>query len=151
MLKLASSILGGLLLLAGTVGCFMLAGHHPSILFYFVPLLAMLLIPTACAILAFGFNGPAVVLRSFAALWSSEYHAEPEARRIMSAFIGYVYGAGAFVFLVSLLSVLGCLAEVVASGLTQRFGQCVAGTIVALMYPIVLAELVLRPVKHRLA
>jgi flagellar motor component MotA len=151
VLKRASFILGFLLLLAGTIGCFMLAGNSPSVLFFFVPFLAMLLIPVGCSIIAFGIRGPIVVLRSFTALWSSEPTNEPHATRVISACIGYVYGAGAFVFLASLLTIMSCLSEVAASGLTQRLGQDVAGTIVSLIYTVVISELVLRPLKHRLA
>ena len=151
MLKFASFILGVLLLLAGTIGCFMLAGNSPAILFFFVPLLAMLLIPIGCSIIAFGIRGPIVLLRSFATLWRSEHTKTPEATRIISACIGYVYGAGAFVFLASLLSIMACLSEVVAFGLTERFSQTIAGTIVSLIYPVIFAELLLRPLKHRLA
>lgn len=112
----------------------------------------MLLIPIGCSIIAFGIRGPIVVLRSFAAaLRCSEHTNTSEATRIISAYIGYVYGAGAFVFLASLLTIMACLSEVTASGLTERFGRTVAGTIVSLIYPVVFAELGLRPLKHRLA
>ena len=129
----------------------MLAGHSPANLVFFVPSLAMLLIPTGCSIVAFGVRGPIVVLRSFAALCRSEPTRAPDAKRIISACIGYVYGAGAFVFLASLLSIMASLREVVTSGLTQHFDEIVEITIVSLMYPVVLSELVLRPLKHRLA
>ncbi|MEO6003785.1 MAG: hypothetical protein ABIZ04_09920 [Opitutus sp.] len=149
MLKLASLILGFLLILAGTIGCFMLAGNRPAALFFFVPSLAMFLIPVGCSTLAFGVRGPMVVLRSFVtALGCVESMETSEAPRIISACIGYVYGAGAFVFLASLLS---CLADVAASGLTPHLGETVAATIVSPIYTIVLAELVLRPLRHRLA
>jgi hypothetical protein len=151
MLKPASVILGFLCLLGGTIGCFMLAGNHPRALFFFVPALAMFLIPIGCATIGFGVHGPIVVFRSFAGLGGWNHTKTPEAMQIISAFIGYVYGAGAFVFLASLLSIMACLSEVAASGLTQRFGGTVAGTIVSLIYMVVLAELVLRPLKHRLA
>jgi hypothetical protein len=149
MLRLASLILGFLFLLAGTIGCFMLAGNRPHILFFFVPALAMLLIPIGCSTIAFGIRGPILVLRSFsAAIWSSEHTKTSEAPRIISTYIGYVYGAGAFVFLASLLT---CLSHVAASGVTGNLSQTVAGTIVSLIYTVVFAELVLRPLKHRLA
>jgi hypothetical protein len=151
MLKLASAFLGFLFLLGGTIGCFMLAGNRPAILFFFVPALAMFLIPIGCATIAFGIRGPVVVLRSLAAaLWCPEQTTMPEATRALSACIGYVYGAGAFVFFASLLTLTTCFSEVAASGLTERFAQTVAGTIVSLIYTVVFAELVLRPLKHRL-
>jgi hypothetical protein len=148
MIRLVSSILGFLLLIAGTIGCFMLAGHSPTILFFLPPALAILLIPVGCSTLAFGFHGPVVVARSFAALWSTRHIVPSEATRILSAFIGYVYGAGAFVFLASLLSILACITE---SGLTVGFRGNVTATIVSLIYAVVLAEVVLRPLKHRVS
>lgn len=150
MLKMASFLLGSLFLLGGTIGCFMLAGNSPAILFFFVPSLAMLLIPIGCTTIAFGFRGPIVVFRSFKALWRSEHSKTSEATRILSAFIGYVYGAGAFVFLASLLTVMACISDVAASGFNGSFGRNVGATIASLMYPVVFAELVLRPLKHRL-
>jgi hypothetical protein len=152
MLKLASIILGLLFLLGGTIGCFMLAGNRPAGLFFFVPALAMFLIPTGCSIIAFGIRGPILVFRSFAAaLGCSELTQTPEATRIISACIGYVYGAGAFVFFASLLTLTAGFSEVAASGFTEHFGQTVAATIVSLVYTVVFAELVLRPLRHRLA
>jgi len=147
MLKLASVILGLSLLLAGTIGCFMLAGNHPAGLVFFVPSLAMLLIPVGCSTLAFGFRGPVVVLRSFAALWGSGHTNAAEAARIISACIGYVYGAGAFVFLASLLTIT----KMAEFSPIEALGGCVAPTLASLLYTVVLAELVLRPLKHRLA
>ncbi len=152
MLKLASVILGLLFLVGGTIGCFMLAGNRPATLFFFVPALAMFLIPVGCSTIAFGISGPMVVLRSCAAaLGCSEHTKASEATRIISACIGYVYGAGAFVFFASLLTLTAGVSEVAASGLTEHFTGTVAGTIVSLIYTVVFAELVLRPLKHRLA
>ena len=151
MRTLAPCVLGFLLLLAGTIGCFMLAGNPPAILFYFVPSLAMLLIPIGCSTIAFGMRGPLGLVRSLTVLWGSEQSNRSEVRQILSAYIGYVYGAGAFVFLASLLSIMACLSEAAAFGLTEQLGRNVAATIVSLMYPVVLAELLLRPLKHRLA
>lgn len=152
MLKLASIALGFLFLLLGTIGCFMLAGNHPATLFFLVPALAMFLIPVGCATVAFGLRGPAVVFRSLAAaLWGSEPTPASEAARIISACIGYVYGAGAFVFFASLLTLMADVSEVAASGFTEHFGRTVAATIVSLIYTVVVAELMLRPLKHRLA
>jgi len=152
MLKLASVLLGLLFLLGGTIGCFMLAGNRPETLFFFVPSLAMFLIPIGCSTIAFGIRGPIVVLRSIAAaLWCSEHTKTSEAKRIISASIGFVYGAGAFVFFASLMTLTASLSEVAASGLIEHFSQTVAGTMVSLIYTVVFAELVLRPLKHRLA
>jgi hypothetical protein len=152
MLKLASVALGFLLLLAGTIGCFMLAGNRPAILFFFVPALAMLLIPIGCSTIAFGIRGPVLVLRSLAAaLWQSEHTKTAEATRIISACIGYVYGAGAFVFFASLITLTGYFPQLAASGLNEHFGQTVAATLVSVIYTVVSAELLLRPLKHRLA
>jgi hypothetical protein len=150
MLKLASVILGVLLLLAGTIGCFMLAGNPPANLLFLVPSLAMCLIPIGCTTVAFGIRDPLVVLRSFAVLWRSEPTGTSESTRIISACIGYVYGAGAFVFLASLVTLTKSFPELAASGLTENFGENVAGTVASLIYTVVLAELVLRPLKHRL-
>ncbi|MES2695572.1 MAG: hypothetical protein V4773_19000 [Verrucomicrobiota bacterium] len=148
---MASVILGLLFLLGGTIGCFMLAGNHPARLFFFVPLLAMFLIPTGCSTIAFGIRGPLVVLHSFlAAIWRSERTQTAEATRIISACIGYVYGAGAFVFFASIVTLTTSFPEVAASGLTAHFSQTVAATMVSLIYTVVFAELVLRPLKHRL-
>ena len=150
MLRVASFALGWLFLLSGTIGCFMLAGNSPANLFYFVPSLAMFLLPMGCCSMAFGIRGPLVVLRSFAALWSSGPMGEKnsEAARIISASIGYVYGAGAFVFLASLLTITS--GPSAADSLTVSFGRNAAPTIASLIYAVVLAELVLRPLKHRL-
>lgn len=137
-----------LLLLAGTIGCLMLAGHSPASCFFLPPALAMLLVPVGCSTVAFGVRGPVVVGRSFAALWSPRHVSTPEATRILSALIGYVYGAGVFVFLAGLLSILACITE---SGLSVGFRGNVTATIVSVIYAIVLAEVVLRPLKHRLS
>jgi hypothetical protein len=151
MLKSAWVILALLLLLTGTVGCFMLAGNPPANLVYFVPSLAMCLIPLGCSIIGFGIRGPMVVLRSFAVLWGSVHAEGSDAPRILSACIGYVYGAGAFVFLASIVTLTAGFPELAASGLTENFGDKIAATTVSLIYTVVLAELVLRPLKHRLA
>lgn len=152
MLKVASVVIGLLFLLGGTIGCFMLAGNHPAVLFHFVPALAMLLILIGCSTIAFGIRGPTLVVRSIAAaLWCSDHAKTTEAIRIISACIGYVYGAGAFVFFASLVTLTRSFPELAASGLTQHFGETVAATIVSLIYTVVFAELVLRPLKHRLA
>lgn len=148
MLKLASFILGALLLTCGTIGCFMLAGNSPSVLFLLVPALAMFLIPVGCSTLAFGLGGPLIVLRAFAASWNPGHAKMAEAAPTISACIGYVYGAGGFVFLASLLT---CLSSFSVSGFSQSLTGNIAGTIVSLIYTVVLAELVLRPLKHRLA
>jgi hypothetical protein len=52
------------------------------------------------------------------------------------------------VFLASLLSILACITE---SGLTVGFRGNVTATIVSLIYTVVFAELLLRPLKHRLS
>ena len=152
MLKPASVILGLLFLIGGTVGCFMLAGNDPKSLLFFVPGLAMALLPVGCSIIGFGIRGPVIVLRSLkAALWGSERTQPPEAARTISAFIGYVYGAGAFVFFASLVTISNNLPRYAASGLSEHLGNTFAGTIAPLIYTFVFAELVLRPLKHRLA
>ena len=151
MLKMTWVVFGLVFLLTGTIGCFMLAGNPPANLVYFVPSLAMTLIPIGCSIVAFGIRGPMVVLHSFSALWRSDHMETSEATRIISACIGYVYGAGAFVFLASLVTLTSGFSELAASGLTAHFGDSVAATIVSLIYTVVTAELVLRPLKHRLA
>lgn len=151
-MRLAAFILGFILILAGTIGSFMLAGNPPTSLFFLPPMLAMLLIPIGCCTVAFGIRGPIVVIRSFAALFSSGPIGAktPEATRIISASIGYVYAAGAFVFAASLVTIMARLSEVAASGLTESLVRTVAATVVSLIYPVVLAELILRPLKHRL-
>lgn len=68
--------------------------------------------------------------------------------QILSAFIGYVYGAGAFVFLAGLISILACISD---SGLTAGFRGNVTATIASMIYAVVFAEVVLRPLKHRLS
>ena len=147
MLKLVSVTLGLLLLLTGTIGCFVLAGNHPTGLVFFVPSLAMFLIPVGCSTLAFGLRGPTVMLRSFAALCGWGHTNAAEAGRIISACIGYVYGAGAFVFLASLLTIT----KVVTFSTPEALVRNIAPTIASLLYTVVLAELVLRPLEHRLA
>lgn len=150
MPKFTPFVVGSLLLLAGTIGSCLLAGHNPANWLFLPPLLAMVLMPLGCCTLAFGVRGPVVLVRAFAVFWS-EPPAPEAALRIVSAYISYLYGAGAFVFLASLLSIMACLSEVVAQGLTQPFGENVTATIVSLMYPVVAAEFILRPLKHRLA
>jgi hypothetical protein len=150
MLKTASVVLGFLFRIGGTVGCFMLAGQKPASLLYLVPALAMFLIPVGCSFIGFGLRGPLAILRSVAALWREEPAERLEATRTISACIGYVYGAGAFVFCASIVTMTASFPELAASGLTAHFGGMVAGTMVSLIYTVVLAELVLRPVKHRL-
>jgi len=108
----------------------------------------MLLVPVGCTTVAFGIHGPVVVGRSFAALWSPTHISTPDATRILSALIGYVYGAGVFVFLAGLINILACVTE---SGLTVGFREKATATIVSLIYAIVLTEVVLRPLKHRLS
>jgi hypothetical protein len=108
----------------------------------------MLLIPVGCSTIAFGVHGPVVVVRSLAVFWSPGHILAPESARIVSAFFGYVYGAGAFVFFASLLSILACITEF---GLTAGLRGNVTATIVSLIYTVVIAELLLRPLKHRLA
>jgi membrane associated rhomboid family serine protease len=148
MRGIKATALGVLLLLAGTIGCLMLAGHSPVSWFILPPALAILLIPVGCSTVAFGFHGPAVVVRSFATLWSPRSSSAPEATRILSAFIGYVYGAGVFVFLAGLVSILSCITE---SGFTVGFRGNVTATIISVVYAVVLAEVVIRPLKHRLS
>jgi hypothetical protein len=150
MLKPASVILGLLFLLGGTIGCFMLAGNPPSNLFHFVPALGVCLIPIGCSIIGFGIRGPIIVFCSFSVLWSSARTKTAEATRIISAFIGYVYGAGVFLFLASFVTLTMSFPGLATFGI-GRFGGHVAGTIASLVYTVVLAELVLRPLKHRLA
>lgn len=151
-MRLAAFFLGFLLLLTGTIGPFMLAGNPPGNLFFFPSMLAMFLLPTGCCIVAFGIRGPNAVIRSFAALLGSGTAGAktPEARRMISACIGYVYAAGAFVLLASLVTIIGWPSEVAAAGLTQSLGRKVAAAIASLIYPVVLAELILRPLLHRL-
>jgi hypothetical protein len=148
MRRLLSSVFGILLLLAGTIGCLMLAGHSPASWLFLPSALAMLLIPVGCSTVAFGIRGPIVIARSFAALWSPTHIPAPEATRILSALIGYVYGAGVFVFVAGLVHILACITE---SGVTVGFWGKVSATIVSLTYAVVLAEVVLRPLKHRLS
>lgn len=151
MLKLASVILGLLFLLGGTIGCFMLAGNRPAGLFFFVPSLAMFLIPAGCSLIGFGIRGPILVLRSLATALSCPEHTETlEATRIISACIGYVYGAGAFVFFASIVTISSSFSEIAAAGLTENFGEHVAAATVPLIYAVVIAELLLRPLRHRL-
>ena len=152
MLKLTSVVLGLLFVAGGTVGCFMLAGNDPRTLLWFVPGLGMVLLPVGCSIIGFGIRGPVTVLRSLAAaIGISERPQTPEAARTISAFIGYVYGAGAFLFFASFVTVANNLPRHAASGLSQHLGNHFAGTIAPVIYTLVLAELVLRPLKHRLA
>ena len=148
MRNLSSPIPGILLLLTGTIGCLKLAGHSPASLFFLPPALATLLIPIGCSTIAFGVHGPVAVVRSFATLWSPKRILVPETTRILSAFIGYVYGAGAFVFLTGLVSTMTSLTD---SGATGSFRGNVTATIAAIIYAVVLAEVVLRPLKHRLS
>ena len=152
MLKLTSVVLGLLFVAGGTVGCFMLAGNDPRTLLWFVPGLGMVLLPVGCSIIGFGLRGPVTVLRSLgAAIWRAEGTQTAEATRVLSAFIGYVYGAGAFLFSASFVTIANNLPRYAASGLSQHLGNHFAGTIAPLIYTIVFAELVLRPLKHRLA
>jgi hypothetical protein len=151
MPKLTSFVVGLLLLIAGMIGSLLLAGHSPAILFNLPPALAILLIPIGCCTIAFGVRGPISVLQSFAGLRSAGPAEVQEAMRVIAACIGYVYGAGVFVLLASLLSIMACLSEVVAFGLTQHFGETIVAIIASLLYPVVIAEFVLRPLKHRLA
>jgi len=148
MSTLASVIVASFLLIVGTVGALLLAGHSLGNFFILPPALAILSIPLGCTTLAFGVRGPAVVFRSLATCWQSKEVGTPEVISILSAFIGYVYGAGAFVVSAGLISVLGCLTE---SGPTPGFRGNVTATIVAVIYVVVLAEIVLRPLKHRLS
>lgn len=148
MRRLVSPLPGLLLLFAGTIGCLKLAGHSPTSLFFLPPALAILLIPVGCSALAFGVRGPVVVFRSFGALWSPKPMSASGTPQILSAFIGYVYGAGAFVFLAGLISILACITE---SGLTAGFRGNVTATIASTIYAVVFAEVVLRPLKHRLS
>ncbi len=151
MLKPASVILGLLFLLGGTVGCFMLAGNDPRTLLWFVPGLAMFLLPVGCSIIGFGIRGPMTVLRSLgAAIWRSEDTPTPRAERTISAFIGYVYGAGGFVFSVSFITVGNFLPSIIAGG-PEHIGKYVAAVTAPVVYTVIFAELVLRPLKHRLA
>jgi hypothetical protein len=151
MLKPASVMLGFLFLLGGTVGCFMLAGNDPRTLLWFVPGLAMFLLPVGCSIIGFGIRGPAIVLRSLrAAIWRSERTQTAEASRIISAFIGYVYGAGGFLFSASFVTIGNFLPGIVASG-PEDIGEYIASVTAPVIYTVVFAELVLRPLKHRLA
>lgn len=145
---LSSFVVALFLLIAGTVGALLLAGHSLENFFILPPALAMLLIPLGCAIVAFGVRGPVVIFRSLAAYRQPKDVRTPEVISILSAFIGYVYGAGAFVVLADLISVLGCLTE---SGPTPGFRGNVRATIVSLIYVVVFAEIVLRPLKHRLS
>jgi hypothetical protein len=147
-MRIISSALGIPFLLLGTVGCLMLAGHSPSSWFFLPPVLAMLLIPVGCCTIAFGAHAPFVVVRSFALLWSPRQIPAPKAPRILSAFIGYIYGAGVFVFLAGLVSILSCITD---SGFTVGFRENVKATIVSLIYAVVMAEVVIRPLKHRLS
>lgn len=151
MPKFAPFVVGSLLLLAGTIGSLLLAGHSPADLIFLPSALATILIPVSCCTIAFGARGPIAVLRSLVGLQPSGPTAVPEATRVISACIGYVYSAGAFVLLASLLGIMACISEVAASGLTQHFGEKIAATIASLLYPVVIAEFVLRPLKHRLA
>lgn len=150
-MKLASIALGSLLLLTGTIGSLLLAGHSPATLFYLPPALAMLLIPIGCCTIAFGIRGLVAVLCSLVGLRPPETTERPDSVRVISACIGYVYSAGAFVLLASLLNIMACLTDAVAFGLTHHFGETVAATIASLLYPVVIAEFILRPLKHRLA
>jgi hypothetical protein len=120
-------------------------------LFFAPPVMAMVLIPTGCCIVAFGIRGPIVVIRSFAGLSSAEpmNMRTPTATRIISACIGYVYAAGAFVFVASLVTIMTNLPEVAATGFTRDLGGTIAATMASLTYPVILAELILRPLKHR--
>lgn len=145
---LRSFILASFLLIAGTLGALLLAGHSLGNFFFLPPVLAMLSIPLGCATLAFGVRGPAIVFRSFAAYGCPKEIGTPEAIRILGAFIGYVYGAGAFVVLAGLVSVFGCITE---SGPTLGFRGNITATIVSLIYAVIFAEIVLRPLKHRLS
>lgn len=142
----ASFTLALVLLIAGTVGALLLAGHSLANFFLLPPAVAMVLIPLGCTIFAFGVRGPVVVLGAFAAIWSRKHDGSREEIRILSALIGYVYGAGAFVFLAGLVCVLGSVTE---SGFTLAFRGKATATIVSLIYPVIIAEIVLRPLKHR--
>jgi hypothetical protein len=129
----------------------MLAGNHPRALLWFVPGLGMFLLPVGCSIIGFGIRGPVLVLRSLgAAIWHSEGTQTAEAERIISAFIGYVYGAGGFLFSVSFMTVGNCLPGIVTGGI-EHIGVYVTAVTAPVVYTFVFAELVLRPLKHRLA
>ncbi len=151
-MRLTVFVLGFLLVIAGTIGSFMAAGNPPANLFYFPPMLAMFLIPTGCCTVAFGIRGPIVVLRSLAQLLTSGPLGvkTPEATRIISACIGYVYAAGAFVLVASLVTIMSHISVLAASSITGNLDESITATIASLTYPIVLAELILRPLKHRL-
>jgi hypothetical protein len=151
-MRLAPLFFGFLLVVAGTIGAFMLAGNPPGNLFFAPPMMAMVLIPTGCCTVAFGIRGPIVVIRSFAGLSSADPMSEktPSATRIISACIGYVYAAGAFVAVASLVTIMASFPEVANSGLAGNLGGTIAATIASLSYPVILAEFILRPLKHRL-
>lgn len=93
------------------------------------------------------------MLRSFKALWIEDVTAVDcaKASRVVSALIAYEYAAGALVFLTNLIFIMSYLSEVVSAGLTESFGKQVACTICSMMYPILIAEGLLRPLKHRLS
>ncbi len=111
----------------------------------------MILTPIGCTTIAFGIRGPFIALRSMeVALWRSEQVESAPARSIIAACIGYVYGAGAFVFLASLLTLINCYYQSGTFGVTGNIGQTLSATIASLIYTVVFAELVLRPLKYRL-
>lgn len=151
-MRLAAIILGFLLVIAGTIGAFMLAGNPPGNLFFAPPMMAMVLIPTGCCIIADGIRGPIMVIRSFAGLLPAGPMSarSPAATRILSACIGYVYAAGAFVLVASFVTLMPSFSDVGATGLTGSLGGTIAATIASLTYPVILAELILRPLKQRL-
>ena len=152
-MRITSLVVGLLVFLLGTIGCFMLDGGGIRVLIFPRPLLAEILITLGCSIVAFGARDVLSTFSSVTVLWTDQPVGLDctKATRVIAAAIGYTYAAGAIVFLLNLVLIMATISEVVSSGLTEYFGARVASAILSLAYPILISEGILRTLKHRLA
>jgi hypothetical protein len=149
-MRMISTLIGLALALCGVIGSWLdndlravvlLVGPVPQFL-------AVSVIALGGCILAFGFADAVAMLASAKVFWVQKPAGIDFALvgKTVAGAIGYAYAAGALVFLVNLFSVLFGI-----SGDASLLGRQILDTLFALACTVVLAEFLLRPLKHRLA
>jgi len=144
-MKTISSLVGGFLFIIATIGGFMLQGGNPLEIMHANLIIAIILAPLGSSILAFGFRGV------WDALFTFRFFFFTPSANIASAMPLVVFRFLTFstYAIGSLLFLLG-LTQSCCAGTLSSFGEGLAFSICALAYPIIIAEVFLRPIKYRL-
>jgi hypothetical protein len=141
------SIIGSSLFLLGPFVCYGVAGGHASVLWRPVPIIGIIVASLGSSILTFGCGDVWESLLSVRYLFRtpSGRVSTRKSLAVVRFLIISFYAVGSLFLLLHLL-----ITRAVIAGPLEQIGKYVAVSVLSLVYPILISEGLLRPLKYRL-